>query len=109
MEITLKHLSLINFPIYGLLSDELEVTDGLLRSGGFVVDDRNQIGETLGARRLQTPHELFKLRACYEDIPDLLRAKHKVFVDTKGYCFMYKKTKFVNIKYHKIINVSAVV
>lgn len=106
MEITYKQLHLINFPIYGLSSEDLEVTDGLLRSGHTVVDDRNQIGDTLGARRLQTPHKLCKLKVCYEDIPGLINAKHKVFVDTKGYCFIYKKTRFVSVHYHKIIKVS---
>jgi hypothetical protein len=94
---------LINFPIFGLPSDDLDVTDGLLRLGHLVVDDRNQIGDSLGKRRLQTFHQLFKLHACYEDITGLIRAKHKVFVDNKGYCFIYEKTKFCKVKYHRII------
>jgi hypothetical protein len=36
----------------------------------------------------------------------LIQAKHKVFVDNKGYCFIYERTKFCRIKYHKIIRIS---
>lgn len=106
MIITYKNLNLINFPIYGLPSDDLEVTDGLLRIGSLVVDDRNQIGETLGARRLQTPHMLLPLRRCYEETAALLSATaHRVFVDSKGYCFIYQRTKLCQIVYHKVLKV----
>jgi len=103
MVIHYKQFGLINFPIFGLPSDDLEVTDGLLRLENLVVDDRNQIGDTLGKRRLQTFHQLLPLHACYEDITGLIRAKHKIFVDNKGYCFIYEKTRFFPVKYHRII------
>lgn len=105
MIITYENLNLINFPIYALPSDDLEVTDGLLRYGSLVVDDRNQIGETIGARRLQTPHMLLPLRRCYEEIAALLAAKDRVFVDSKGYCFIYERTKFSRIVFHKILKI----
>lgn len=106
MVINYKHFKLINFPIYALPSSNLDVQDGLLRLENLVIDDRNQIGKSLGARRLQTFHQLLELRRCYEDIPALIRAKDRVFVDSKGYCFIYEKTKFCKLVYHKILKVA---
>jgi len=106
MEITYNKLYLVNFPVFALDSmEQVDVIDGILWHGNLVIDDRNQIGETLGERRLQTPHKLFKLNTACEDLMELLQSKHKLFVDFKGYCFYYKKTKFVKVKYHKIKNV----
>jgi hypothetical protein len=70
-----------------------------------VIDDRNQIGDSLGKRRLQTPHQLYTLKFCYIDKTDLVRAKHKTFVDSKGYVFIYAKTEYTNVVYHKILKV----
>lgn len=106
MIVTYKEFNLINFPIFALPSDNLEVIDGLLKCDNRIVDDRNQIGETLGIRRLQTPHKLLPLKKCYEDIPGLIRAKNRVFVDNKGYCFIYERTKFCTVTFHKIVKVS---
>lgn len=106
MVINYTQLKLINFPIYALPSDNLEVTDGLLRCDNRLVDDRNQIGKTLGIRRLQTSHKILPLRRCYEDISGLLRAKERVFVDSLGYCFIYERTKFCKVKSHKILKVT---
>lgn len=105
MVVTYKNLKLINFPVFGLPDFDIDFQDGLVKSGGFVIDDRNQLGEDLGTRRLQTPHELLKIRAAYEDIASFLSAKDKYFIDSKGYVFIYEKTKFVRIKYHKIVSV----
>jgi hypothetical protein len=105
MVITYKDLGLINFPIYGLPSDDLNVEDGLLLLDHLVVDDRNQIGDTLGKRRLQSPHKLHRLSAMFEDIGSMLQSKFRIFVDNKGYCFIYEKTKYSVVKYHKILEV----
>lgn len=104
MVITYKDLQRINFPVYGLKDFDLIVQDGLVLGGGCVVDDRNQIGETLGIRRLQTPHKTLPLRRSYKDVAAFLIAKDKYFIDSLGYCFIYQKTKYVKIKYHKILN-----
>jgi hypothetical protein len=105
MQLTYKNFRLINFPVYGLPSDNVEVRDGLLFIDNAVIDDRNQIGDTLGARRLQTHHKLFPLKCGYSDFQGLLDAKYKSFVDNKGYYFYYKKTKYIKISYHKIVKV----
>ena len=49
-----------------VLHDECEEQDGLLWCDGMVVDDRNQDGDTLGKRRLQSPHQLYPLKRMIE-------------------------------------------
>lgn len=103
MILTYKQFHLINFPIFALPSDNVHVTDGILFHENLVVDDRNQLGDTLGIRRLQTPHKLLRLRYIREDIGQLISSKKRVFVDNKGYCFIYERTKFCKIKSYKIV------
>ena len=101
-----KHLELINFPIFGLPSDDVYMSDGLLMYEGLVIDDRNQLGETVGTRRLQSPHKLLKINKHYADLSMLLSAKNqRVFIDNIGYFFVYERTKFTKIVYHKILKV----
>ena len=94
----------ITFPIYKLPSDNWSVSDGLVYLDGFILDDRNMPGETLGLRRLQTSQQpLFKLAKGKTTIYDLL--KHKHFIDSKGRCFTYEKTKLCALKYYRIKHV----
>ena len=103
--ITYKQLHLINFPIFGLYSKDIEVEDGLIYINDKLIDDSNQIGESVGKRRLQTPHKLGKLNRCYEDAAGLISSKHKAYVDSLGYFFSYEKTLYVPIVYYKILEV----
>ena len=103
--ITYKQLHLINFPIFGLYSKEIEVKDGLVYINDKLIDDYNQIGDTLGKRRLQTPHKLGLLKKYYEDVSELISYKHPAYVDNLGYFFSYEKTLFVRIVYYKILEV----
>lgn len=90
------------FPFFLLPSDELRYEDGLVFLNSLVVDDRNQTGETLGQRRLLTPHELQPLKKCVNDIPGIIDCRHRHFIDNKGFYFTYIKTKFVDVISHKI-------
>ena len=54
MVISYKNESSIKFPVFVLPSNNWSREDGLLRIEGQIVDDLNQIGESLGVRRLQT-------------------------------------------------------
>ena len=57
------NLNEIRWPIYVLHSDEIEERDGLLFCDTQIVDDKNMTGESLGLRRLQTPHKnLYRLK-----------------------------------------------
>jgi hypothetical protein len=108
MLINYKKLGLVNFPIFALPSDDIHGCDGLVRFGNNpIIDDLNQIGKTLGARRLQTPHKTYKLNRVIYDIPELLKAPNaKAWIDNKGYIFIYERTKFVRVKCHKILAVN---
>ena len=53
------NLNEIRWPIYVLHSDEVEIRDGLLFCDTQIVDDKNMKGDSLGLRRLQTPHKNF--------------------------------------------------
>ena len=65
-----------------------------------VVDDKNQIGVTLGARRMQTPHKnLYVLKHMIMSHNGLLKQRTKYFIDNKGMPFIYEKTKFAQLKY----------
>ena len=57
MVIQYKSLNKIKFPVYVLPSGNWDRQDGLLFLDGKIVDDRNMSGDTLGVRRLQTPHK----------------------------------------------------
>ena len=57
MIIQYKGINKIKFPVYELSNGNWERIDGLLFLDGKILDDKNQIGDTLGLRRLQTPHK----------------------------------------------------
>lgn len=106
MEITYKDLNKINFPIFPINTQDLFEQDGLVYLQGNILDDRNQIGKTIGARRLQTPHEpLQRLRRSYFNIRGLLTSGKTDFIDSKGYIFIYRKSKMTKVIYHKISKV----
>lgn len=98
-----KILTRVEFPVYAL-TGELTYRDGLLKCNDKVIDDRNQKQSTLGRRRLHTPHRKYLLNIMYEDFTALVKSKYKNFIDTKGNCFRYLKTKYVSIKSIKIKN-----
>ena len=87
----------ITFPVYVISSDETNYEDGLLFIGGRIVDDRNQSGDTIGKRRLTSPHPMAKLgKICFTFI-EMLDSKSTKFIDTKGRAFEYRKTKMVPV------------
>jgi len=97
-------LEQIKWPVYVLHSDEIEQRDGLLFCDTEIVDDKNMKGETLGTRRLQTPHKnLYKLKIMIENFQDFVHHKGKPFyIDSKGNFFRWTKNKKCNLISHKI-------
>ena len=57
MVISYSNILKVRFPVYQLGSGNWERQDGLLFIEGNIVDDKNMPGDTLGIRRLQTPHK----------------------------------------------------
>lgn len=102
MEIDYNSLEFVNFPVFALPSDNLHIQDGLVYCDNAIIDDRNQIGDTLGKRRLQTSHKLLPLRKCYEDLQAFFLSKEKCYIDNLGKVFSYKKTLMTKVVYHKI-------
>lgn len=101
-----NYLSLpkIRFPVYLLPIDNWKTTDGLLFLENKILDDKNMSGDSLGLRRLQTPHkeELFPLKKCIGTLPALLKQDTKYFIDYNGTPFIYDKTKFCDLRYYRI-------
>lgn len=108
MAITYKSLKRIKFPIYPIDIDEVSLQDGILfYKGDKVLDDTNMKGETLGARRLQSPFNdrLYPLRKGIANIVGLSKNKYKYYIDSEGKLFEYEKTVFCQIKYLRIVKV----
>jgi hypothetical protein len=102
MVIDYNSLELLEFPVFKLPSNNIHQQDGLIYCDNAVIDDRNQIGDTLGKRRMQTFHKILPLKACYEDLQAFLHAKGPHFIDSKGRVFTYQKTLMTKVVYHKI-------
>ena len=104
MAITYKNLPNVTFPIYELPTDSWKLEDGLLFFESRILDDTNMPGETLGMRRLQTPHrdQLHKLPKGIADFGGLLKSEAKFFIDWVGIPFEYEKTTMCSLVYYKI-------
>lgn len=108
MEITWRQLPNITFPVYILPSEDVFTTNGLVYSGGRLIDDRGVEGDTLGVRRLRSPYRglFIKFTSIAENISELLsRRRGSLFIDHKGKVFKYKKTVSSKVVYHRILKV----
>ena len=106
MVIGFRSIPKISFPVFLLDSENWEEYDGILFLDNKVLDDRNQDGNTLGARRMQTPHKnLQELKYMVEYPNGLLKQRTKYFIDNSGRPFIYEKTTMLPLKYLKISKV----
>ena len=96
----------LEFPVFVLHTNNIELIDGLLFIDKEILDDTNMSGKTLGLRRLQTPMKgLYNLKYMLEDIPELLQHQGKFYIDSLGFYFEKRKNTKVSLKYHKILRV----
>jgi hypothetical protein len=96
----------LTFPVFLLDSGNWDLADGLLFLEDLVLDDKNQTGKTLGARRMQTPHKnIHPLSKMITSPNGLLKQKTKYFIDNAGTPFIYEKTRMLPLKYLKISKV----
>ena len=103
MVITYKQFKKLDFPIFLLDSSNWEIADGLLLLDGKLLDDKNMPGDSLGLRRMLTPHkEQYNLRNMITTANGLMKQKTKYFIDNGGNPFIYEKTEFAQLKYLKI-------
>lgn len=101
--LTYKALGKVAFPAYKLPNDNWHSQDGLLFIDNILLDDKNMSGDTLGKRRLQTYFkELWPLKRAVDNITAIIKQPGGAYIDSKGKCFIYEKTKFGRVKYHKI-------
>lgn len=98
----IKVLRRTQFPFFILNSNDVYYRDGLVTINEKVVDDRNQKGATLGARRLLTPHKKYLLKKCVLGFTELMDCKATHFIDNRGFYFTYVKTKLVSVVSYKI-------
>lgn len=104
--ITYKNLHKIAYPAYPIPTDNWDYVDGLLYLDGLLLDDKNQQGETLGARRMQTPFkDKFPLTKAAETSLAIIKQPGGFYIDNLGRMFKYEKTKMAKVKYYKIIKV----
>lgn len=93
----------IRFPVYELDSGNWERQDGILFLEDKILDDKNMQGDTLGVRRMQTPHKnLSPLKKQVDTLRGVLKSDKKHFIDSNGFPFIYEKTKFSKLKYYRI-------
>ena len=104
-----KNLWDIKFPIFSITENckriwtEYKVTYIETQSGVFILDNKNIKGDTLGSRRLLLKNSpLYFPRTCILNASQLIKSKHKLFIDSNGDVFKYIKTKTVPLKYFKI-------
>lgn len=101
--INYTQFNLIKFPVYILPSSNIELADGLLFVDNELVDDKNMPGETLGIRRVQTPHKnLLKLNKQIENPTGMIKQPPSTFIDSAGIPFLYEKTLMCRLEYKKI-------
>ena len=99
-----KDIKNIKFPVFVLPSSDWYRQDGVLFiDDGKVLDDRNMPGATLGIRRLQCGRtDLCRLKRAYLDFNSMLKSKHRIFIDSNGIPFIYRRTVNSPLVYHQI-------
>ena len=96
----------IKFPVWVINSDNIWEQDGIIFIDDKVLDDRNQKGDTIGKRRLQTPlKNLFNLKFQIDDYIGLIKHRGKNYVDSVGKHIYYEKTEYTPLKCHKIMRI----
>lgn len=111
----MERLSLfeVEFPIYSITSSYKKIWEDTnvlyieTPYNTYVLDNKNLPGDTVGKRRLQIHNSIvYQPRRVYYNIEQLLHSKDKIYLDSLGRCFKYKKTEVVPLKYHKIKSVT---
>ena len=101
-----KDYNNIDFPVFVLHTDNIELIDGILWIDDQVLDDKNMSGKTLGIRRLQSPMKsLYPLKYMLENESDILHHQGKFYIDSSGIFFTKINTSTTLLRYHKIMRV----
>ena len=103
----------IDFPVFGISNNYKNIwtEDNILKietdSGVYVLDNKNIQGNTLGQRRLRINNsKLYTPRVVVHTVAQLIRSRHKVFIDNTGKLFEYTKVQRVALEYYKVKKVT---
>jgi len=105
MVLTFENMEKVAFPVFKLPSSNWELTDGLLWCDGLLLDDKNMPGNTLGARRLQSPWKnQVELKKSIPSLIGILKQSsgRNGYIDSKGRPFLYQKTLMCQLRFFKI-------
>lgn len=104
MVVTYRDVNKLVFPVYFLPSSNWNFEDGLLFLDNRLVDDRNVTGDNIGIRRLKSPlKDFLPLKKNIKTILGLIKNKSGTpYIDYSGTPFIYRKTEWCELKYHKI-------
>jgi len=103
-------ISKVVFPIFNLRNIErIYEEDGIVYVQSAyqttILDNTNLAGDTLGERRLRITEPVYTLGVCIHDLAELITCtnlKSKLFIDSTGNYFKYKKKICAKVKYHKV-------
>lgn len=103
-----KDINSIRFPVFALPSVDWYRQDGVLFiDDGKVLDDTNMPGPSLGIRRIQCGRtDLQKLKKAYTDFNSMIKGSNRIFIDSNGTPFVYKKTINAPLVHHMITSVT---
>lgn len=102
--LTIQTISDAEFPLFKL-PEKPVVVDGLVYSGHKLIDDLNQPEQSLGMRRLQSPHKFQQIKkTCWDEVQVIQRAigSKSWFIDSNGVWVYYNKTTNARLVSHQI-------
>lgn len=99
-----QDIKTIRFPVYAMESTDWYRQDNVLFiDSGYVLDDKNMPGESIGIRRLQCGRkDIYKLKRAYINFNSMLQSKKKIFIDSNGVPFIYRRTINSPLIHHSI-------
>ena len=96
MVIQYSSINKIRFPVYELPSGNWNRQDGLLFLDGQIVDDKNQAGDTLGLRRMQTPHKnLLPLKNQVDTFRGIVKSGQSILLILMALLLFMKKQNYL--------------
>ena len=89
----------IQFPIYVIGTENITKRDGVIFADGFVVDDTNMKGDSIGMRRLQTSlPNLYDLKYMIKSLTGLVKHRGTCYIDNNYNKFLYLNCQRFHLK-----------
>ena len=107
-----KTIFTIDFPVFTITKNykniwtKDKITYIETESGVYVLDNKNMQGDTLGQRRLRLKSfDMYIPRKVIHSVTQLIKSKHRTFIDNNGIVFKYLKQTLVPLKYYEVSKV----